>query len=279
MKGQHIRYSAEELALVEALRELPRGLIVAELRAVFGRTDMTEAHIRQLCKRRGWTSRTMWTAAEDAVLIARFADTPTAQLAAELGRSLTGTFQRAHKLGLKKSAAFLASSASGRVQKATVAGVATRFQKGHVPANKGLRRKGWAPGRMGETQFRKGKGSHNWMPIGSTRLVDGYEYTKVSDVRNVPYTVNWKATHILRWEAVHGPVPVGHALKCFDGNRLNTAPENWTLVPRGILPILSGGRSKRMRYDEAPHELKPTLLAMAKLTYAMKQRRAKEVRA
>lgn len=273
MRGKPITYSADELAFIEALRELPRAIITAELHAVFGRTDVEEDHIRQLCKRRGWVSRTLWTAADDALLRARYPDTSTAQLAAALGRSISGTFQRALALGLRKSPAYLSSAASGRLQRDGGAGVATRFQKGHVPANKGLRRKGWAPGRMGETQFAKAHRPHTWMPVGSTRLVDGYEYTKVSDVRKVPYTVNWKATHILRWEAVHGPVPKGYALKSRDGNRRNTDPANWMLVSRSLLPRLAGGRTGRLNYDAAPAELRPTLLAVAQLEQAAKQRR------
>lgn len=74
--------------------------------------------------------------------------------------------------------------------------------------------------------------------------------------------------HVIRWEAEHGPVPPGMALKCLDGNRQNTDPENWEAIPRGMLPRLAGGRWNRLPYDSAPDELKPTIMAIAKLDHA-----------
>ena len=67
------------------------------------------------------------------------------------------------------------------------------------------------------------------MPIGSTRLVDGYVYRKVADVANVPYTVNWMPLHILEWERVNGPLPAGHCLWFKDGDRLNVDVANLEL--------------------------------------------------
>lgn len=276
MKGRHLHYTPDELAVVEVLSALPRDVIVAELAHVFGRTDLTADNVRQLCIRRGWTTRERWTADEDAQMRELFPHRPTIEVARQIGRSYAATHQRAAKLGLKKTAAFHASAASGRIKKGERRAPGTEFKKGITPANKGVRgRKGWAPGRMKETQFTKGKTPHTWMPVGSTRLIDGYEYTKVTDHRNVPYTVNWKPTHWLRWEAVHGPVPKGHALKCLDGNRLNTEASNWECVARGVLARLNGGRmKKRIAFDAAPAEIKPTVMALAKLEHLASKRRA-----
>lgn len=274
MKGRPIAYTPDELAFIQALSALPRELIHAEVVAMFGRTELTVDHIRQVCIRHGWLTRERWTAAEDAQLRAQFADTETRTLAAALGRSLTTTYQRAYALGLTKSAAYLASPTSGRIRRGERRGTATEFRPGHVPANKGLRRKGWAPGRMATTQFAAGVPSWRHQAIGSTRVVEGYEFTKVAMTPRVAWTRNWKQTHLLRWEAEHGPVPAGHALKCLDGNRLNTDPSNWIAVPRALLPLLNGGRMKRRpAFDAAPLELKPTLLAMARLTHAAGKRR------
>lgn len=122
---------------------------------------------------------------------------------------------------------------------------------------------------MKETQFTAGQAGWNYKPVGSERIVDGYRYTKVSDIRRVPWTVNWKPTHVLLWEKTHGSVPEGYALKCLDGDRLNVDPSNWTVVPRAILPRLNGrfGRG----FDQAPAELKPTILAVAKLEHAARE--------
>jgi hypothetical protein len=74
----------------------------------------------------------------------------------------------------------------------------------------------------------------------------------------------------ISWEEVNGPVPAGYVLKSRDGNRQNTDPSNWELVPRAILPRLNGrfGRD----YDSTPSELKPTIMAVAKLEHAARRK-------
>lgn len=278
MRGRFIHYSADELTFVKALSSLPRHWLYAEFLEAFGRTDVTFVNLCALCKRMGWLARQRepWSEQELALLRASFADMPTKELAAQLGRPATIVAHKANRLGLKKSAAYLASEASGRLQPGDTRGVATRFQKGQPSHNKGIpHRKGWAPGRMREGQFKAGNQPHTWVPVGSTRVVGGYEYTKVHDRRKVRSSANWKATHILRWEALNGPIPKGHALKSIDGNRRNTDPSNWVVIDRAILPTLNGGRGRRISYDEAPAELKPTIMTLAKIKHAVgkKQRR------
>jgi len=85
---------------------------------------------------------------------------------------------------------------------------------------------------MKETQFKPGVPSHRYMPVGSTRLIEGYVYRKVSDVPKVPYTVNWKPEHMLVWTRVNGPIPPGHAITFRDGDRTNTRIENLALISR-----------------------------------------------
>ena len=274
MKGRYITYSADERAFVRELGQVPRVILHAEFVAMFGRHDVTLEHINALAKRMKLGVRPFWTPAEDAVLREHFPHMPTKRVAEMLGRTSPSCSQRAKKLGLEKSAAYLASEEAGRMRKGDTRGASTRFKPGQTPMNKGVvRGRGWAPGRMREGQFRQGQSGWNWKPIGAERVVDGYLYRKVSDHRKVVHTKNWKPVHVLNWEAQHGPLPEGYALKCLDGNRLNVAPENWDAVPRAILPRLNGGpRGRRLAYDEAPAELKPIVLTTAKLTYAMNKR-------
>jgi hypothetical protein len=82
----------------------------------------------------------------------------------------------------------------------------------------------------------------------------------------------WRFVHLIRWEEVNGPVPGGMKLKCLDGDRTNTDPDNWEAIPQGMLPKLTRKRG----FDHAPQELKPTLMALAKLDYALDQRTKKE---
>jgi len=127
-----------------------------------------------------------------------------------------------------------------------------RFPPGNMPVNKGRKghvapgsEKGWF--RPGE---RRGVATRLYKPIGTERVSKcGYLERKVND--DLPPQRRWRAVHLLNWEALHGPVPQGHALKCSDGDRLNTDPGNWELVPRAMLPRLAGAR-KGLNYDTAP---------------------------
>lgn len=133
----------------------------------------------------------LWSKADDRTLRRTFPHRRTAAIARQLRRTYSAVSVRAGLLGLHKSAAYLARHRRAGGQRLRRWGAASRFQKGHVPCNKGLRYPaGWSPGRMGETQFKKGHPGQRTMPLGSTRLIDGYVYRKVSAVPNVPYTVN-----------------------------------------------------------------------------------------
>jgi hypothetical protein len=149
-----------------------------------------------------------------------------------------------------------------------------RFKSGHVSHNKGKRgysapgsEKGWfTPGE------RRGVATKLYKPVGTERVSkDGYLERKIHD--GMPLQSRWRAVHILNWEQVNGPLPKGSCLKCLDGDRTNSSAENWTAVPRALLPRLAGGRWGRQSYDEAPPELKPVLMTIAKLEHAARGKR------
>lgn len=149
-----------------------------------------------------------------------------------------------------------------------------RFQPGH---DIGYRNGGHHPNTVA-TQFRKGnrtgRANHLYQPIGTERISEsGYIERKIND--DLPMHRRWRAVHLIEWERANGPLPEGHCLKCLDGNRTNTDPANWLAVPRAILPRLTG-RWRSIPYDTAPDELKPILLAVARLEHATREaRRAK----
>lgn len=176
-----------------------------------------------------------WTSNEDALVRRLYADTPTAVIAKQLGRPIGSVYQRAMKLGLAKSAAYLASPAGCRLARGDHRGVSTRFQPGQVPANKGLRRPGWGPGRMKETQFkpgvRQGIAVRLYKPIGTERISkNGYLERKVND--DLPLQARWRAVHLLLWEAAHGPIPKGHVICFANGDKTDIRLDNLTCVPR-----------------------------------------------
>lgn len=141
------------------------------------------------------------------------------------------------------------------------------FAKGAVPMNKG---KKCAPGHGGrhpnarKTQFKKGGLPHNTNYLGHERVSkDGYVEISIDEVNpHTGFGRRYVLKHRYLWERANGPVPKGMALKC-KTDRLNTDPSNWELIPRALLPRL-GGRFGR-GYDQAPAELKPTIMAVAKL--------------
>jgi hypothetical protein len=191
--------------------------------------------------------RRYWNAAELDSLQALYPHRPTKEIAEQLGRDISSVYQQAAKLRLKKSAEFLASDLSGILRKGEtrIEGVAHQFKKGQVPPNKGLRRPGWAPGRMRETQFKRGErtgaAARNWRPIG-TILVDpeGYQRIKVRDAlygEHTGYgnTKVWPLLHRHMWEAVNGPAPEGFVVVFKDGNRANSVLENLELISRADL--------------------------------------------
>jgi hypothetical protein len=150
--------------------------------------------------------RRRWTDAEDATLRREFPHRRTTEVARMLRRALAATYQRAYKLGLNKSAEYLASPAACRLD--GVRGGSTRFKPGQVSWNKGTN---WtAGGKSAETRFRPGSTPHNVVPVGSLRVnADGYLDEKVYTGRGVR---NWVAYHRLAWERANGPVPADHVV-------------------------------------------------------------------
>lgn len=211
----------------------------------------------------------LWTSAEDAIMRRCYPDLPNTEIAALIRRTILAIYQRAEKLGLRKSAAYLASPHACRLRRGDHVGAPYRFTKGHVPANKGLRRPGWSRGRMTETQFQKGRRSgmaaQHHMAIGSTRLVDGYVYRKVSDVPNVPYTVNWKPEHHLVWVEARGPIPTGHALRFQNGDRSDVRIDNLELISRRQLMA-------RNTIHNLPKPLKDTVMLLGAVNRQIRRR-------
>lgn len=146
------------------------------------------------------------------------------------------------------------------------------FVKGQTPQNKG-KKMPFHPN-SARTQFKKGNVPHTYRGPGHERVdqKDGYVVMVVAEVN--PHTgaaTRQVLKHRYLWEQVNGPVPEGHRLKCLDGDKTNTDPSNWEAVPMALAPRLNGrfGRG----YDTAPADLKPVILATAKLEHAVREAR------
>lgn len=124
------------------------------------------------------------------------------------------------------------------------------------------------------TQFKKGQMPRNTMAVGSERTTkDGYIEIRVEEpiVFACGQKNYWRQKHRWLWEQVNGPIPPKHFLKSIDGDRTNCDPSNWMALPLSMQPRLSGGRS--IGYDDAPDELKPYILAVARLEQAARERK------
>lgn len=149
------------------------------------------------------------------------------------------------------------------------------FKHGAPPHNKGKPCPDGVGGRhpnARRTQFKGGARSgfavKLYKPIGTERVTkDGYIERKVNDDK--PEHKRWRPVQVIRWEEINGPIPAGLILKCLDGNRHNTEPSNWEAIPREVSARLQRGRwGTNIDYETAPAELKPAIMALAKLKHA-----------
>jgi len=92
------------------------------------------------------STRRIWEPWELEFLHVTYPSTSTKELAQRLRRSVAAIYGLAELMGLHKSEQYLSwlrlPVAPWRRRRA-----GNRFQRGHVPANKGLRRPGWSPGK------------------------------------------------------------------------------------------------------------------------------------
>lgn len=169
-----------------------------------------------------------WSSKELAILRRDYPHMRTDALAKRMGRSISSVYNTAFLLGIKKTPEHLASEDSGRLTKMSRVGRAFCFPKGHQPWNKD--RRWFAGGRSAETRFKRGAMPQTWRPIGSERTdKDGILWRKVTDTRRKS---DWKAVHVLAWEAVNGPLPRGKFVVFADRNQRNFDPENLLAVTR-----------------------------------------------
>lgn len=182
--------------------------------------------------------RRCWTQEELALLTKLYPDRPTAEIATKLGRGIFGVYGMANKMELHKSKEFLQGPESGMLRKGQTRpeGIPHQFGKGHVPANKGLRRPGYRSGRMQETQFKKGNrtgvAAKNWRPIGTIAAdSEGYFRIKVREAERGEHTgfgntKVWPLLNRVLWEHHKSPIPPKHIVAFKDRNRANVDIEN-----------------------------------------------------
>lgn len=188
-----------------------------------------------------------WTLQEENYLCRHYANEKNEDIAIAMGLSVGSVVRRAGKLSLKKSHEFFVRMSDRPEVRAT------RFKKGHVPTNKGL--KGYHPNsnkqaieRQKKTQFTKGHIPHNHKPVGSERISrDGYLEVKVAEPRR------WELKHRIVWRQHYGNIPHGYNIQFKDGNRMNVTIENLYMISRS--EQLNTQNSLRAKYPKDMQEV------------------------
>lgn len=220
-----------------------------------------------------------WTPEEVATLRAEFANVRTDDLAAKLGRSYTTVAQKAAKLGLRKSAAYLSSPECHRFD--GIKGIGSRFSAGHQTWNKGK------PGTTGlqdgcrATQFKPGRPaseSRNYRSIGSLRIcADGVLEKKLSDDPRLLPKRRWMAVHRLVWEAANGPIPNGWIVVFRPGQK--TTDEAAITLDRLEVLTRSENMKRNSLYAKYPPELARVVQLRGALTRQINRKAKEEQRA
>lgn len=170
---------------------------------------------------------------EDNVMRKHYRNTLNADLAKALNRSVPSILNRARRLGLVKDTDFILEFG--------------RFQKGHVPANKGKKMPYNA--NSARTRFKKGQIPPNTVPVG-TEVVDSYGYRKVKVSDGSTKQERWKYVHHQVWEAHHGEIPKGSIVVFKNGDSSDIRIENLECITRAQHAIRN-----RDKYPEDIHRL------------------------
>jgi hypothetical protein len=213
----------------------------------------------------------VWAKGELRLLVKLYPHRSTKEIAERLNRSLWKVYAKANALGLKKTAGYIQDPKNRcRLFRGHKYGQSTQFPKGHVPANLGLRRPGYAPGRMKETQFKKGERSgvaaRNWKPVG-TIMPDSEGYLRIK-VREAVYGEEatgfgnpkvWPLYNRYLWEQTHGPIPPKHLVAFKDGKRANCVIENLELRS------MTDNARRNVMWNNLPRELAEAIQAQGAL--------------
>lgn len=233
----------------------------------FRRDDVTAANLHGLRKRKGW--KVGRAPGRLAGRHKKFNADEIAWLRANAALPI-GDFHRGFCTAFARKDMSAPKLHALRKRKGWKTGRTGRFAKGSVPANKGKKMRFNA--NSARTQFKKGQRPANIKFAGHER-VNSQGYVEISIEETNPHTGferRYVHKHRWLWEKANGPVPEGMVLKC-KGDKLDTGPENWKLVPRGVLPRLNNRWGRN--YDAAPDEVRPTIMAVAELEHQLHAKR------
>ena len=166
-----------------------------------------------------------WTQQEIDTLTRMYPNHYAREIADILGRGISSIHCKANALGLESSLEKI--QRAGYETSKKPASIATRFQKGSVPLNKGKKVSPEVYSKIQPTMFKKGSTPVNHRDVGEERVnVYGYIEIKVSE----PNT--WRLKHRVMWEQVNGTIPMGYNVQFKNHNPLDCRIENLYLISK-----------------------------------------------
>jgi hypothetical protein len=191
---------------------------------------------------------------ETELLIEYYPHRSTKEVSKIIGKSVAQCYAKAFAMQLHKTPEYLATEASGRLQKGNQA---TQFHKGYEPWNKGM--KGLDIGGK-ETQFKKGHVPHNHKSVASERIdEDGYTYIKIAE------HTRWVLKHRHIYEQHHGKLEPHMIVTFRDKNILNFEIEN-------LEAITKVENMERNRITKYPQPIQQAVKTLNKLWHAIKSK-------
>lgn len=218
------------------------------------------------------TSRQSLTPEQGAEITRRYPTESAADIASCMGLKISTVYNAAQRLGLSKSAEWVAERARQNWQDGLHdTGRATQFQPDQTPWNKGVAGSTGNHPNSRRTQFKPGAcptEAHNYQPIGSHRVTrDGYVERKMNDDHPVPAR-RWVGVHRLVWEAARGRIPDNHVV-VFRPGAHTTDPEQITI---DRLECISRGElMERNSIQRYPEELRVTMQQIGRLNNRIKR--------
>lgn len=191
-----------------------------------------------------------------------YPDHSTREIAQLLGRSECSIYGKASLMGLRKSPQYIERITRESAGKLSQLGSASRFKKGHTPANKGRKMSAEMYERCSSTMFRKGHKPHNTRYDGYESIrtdKNGYRYIYVRIAEG-----RWMPKHILIWKQANGPVPNGHNIVFRDGDMQNCVLENLECISDAEL-------MRRNTMHNLPEDVQELIYLKARLTRAINE--------
>ena len=177
-----------------------------------------------------------------------------------IGLTASQVYNRTYNRGIKKDPKTKKANNRALILNA---GKHTRFDKGHVPFNKGTKCPNLVLTNAAATMFKKGNKPSNTREANATSIrTDSsgkkYHYTKLADSK-------WVLTHRLMWENANGFIPPKHVVRFIDGNTMNLELSNLECIPMSE-------NANRNTIHRFPDDLKKVIRLKAKLNKHIKNK-------